>query len=279
MIDTLLFIIFVAAGYFSGSLCSAVMVSNVFDLPDPRSQGSKNPGATNVLRLSGKKYALIVLITDMLKGFLPVFLCLHLTNNILIASFVCLAAVLGHMYPVFFKFKGGKGVATAIGGLFGLHFMLGVVSTATWLIVANFSGFSSLASIAAMLLTPFYAIVMLKNLDPLPPLSLVALLILFQHRENITRLMDGTESKIKLRHDNITDITDQLLDKPTETKVRTSSATEKTSQAAKVLKTTTTKSTAQKKAPAKSSKSSENTAKKTEKKQPVKTKVVKKKKE
>lgn len=271
MVDTLLFIIFVAAGYFSGSVCSAVIVSRICNLPDPRTEGSKNPGATNVLRLSGKKYAFIVLITDMLKGFIPVFLCIQLTDNIMIASFTCLAAVMGHMYPIFFNFKGGKGVATAIGAIFGMHFMLGVVSTATWLIVANFSGFSSLASMITMLLTPFYAIVMLKNLDALPPLSLVALFILFQHRENITRLMDGTESKIKLRHDNITDITNQLLDPAPETKAKAPSKPVASKPANKESAARPNKKVA-------ASKSEEKT-KTTAKKQPAKNKVVKKKKE
>ena len=211
MISAIFFILFIAAGYLLGSVCSAVIVSRIFDLPDPRTAGSKNPGATNVLRLSGKKYASIVLLADMLKGFIPVVLANLITDNYLIASCTCLAAVLGHMFPIFFDFKGGKGVATAIGGLLGLHFFLGVVSIGAWLLIANFSGYSSFASIITMTLAPFLSIIMTKNLDSFPPLAIVAIFILYQHRENISRLMDGKESKIKFRRHDITDITNQLI--------------------------------------------------------------------
>ena len=211
MISAIFFILFIAAGYLLGSVCSAVIVSRIFDLPDPRTAGSKNPGATNVLRLSGKKYASIVLLADMLKGFIPVVLANLITDNYLIASCTCLAAVLGHMFPIFFDFKGGKGVATAIGGLLGLHFFLGVVSIGAWLLIANFSGYSSFATIITMTLAPFLSIIMTKNLDSFPPLAIVAIFILYQHRENISRLMDGKESKIKFRRHDITDITNQLI--------------------------------------------------------------------
>ena len=196
MFATFLFLFNVVVAYLVGSICSAVIVCRLFDLPDPRTSGSRNPGATNVLRLSGKKYALIVLLGDMLKGLLPVLLGKMLGAGPVMLGFVCLAAVLGHIYPIFFGFKGGKGVATAIGAFLGLHFILGVVVIATWLLVANFSRYSSLASIIAIILAPFYSLFAVRGLDPFIPIFFITLIILYQHRENITRLMDGKEGKI-----------------------------------------------------------------------------------
>ncbi|KTD38935.1 transmembrane protein [Legionella nautarum] len=199
----LVFIFFVVLGYLSGSVCSAVIVSRLFSLPDPRISGSQNPGATNVLRLAGKKYAAMVLIADMLKGLLPVLLAKLFDADPITISFTCLAAVLGHMYPVFFGFRGGKGVATAIGALLGLHFILGVMVIATWLLVANFTRYSSLASIISMVLAPLYALLTIGRLDIFPPLFFIALFVLYKHRNNITRLIDGDEPKIKFNRSNL----------------------------------------------------------------------------
>lgn len=193
---TLLFLFNVVVGYLVGSVCSAVIVSRVFDLPDPRQEGSKNPGATNVLRLAGKQYAIIVLLADMLKGLLPVLLAKMLDGGPVIVGFTCFAAVLGHMYPVYFNFKGGKGVATAMGALLGFHFILGVMVIATWLLIANFTRYSSLASIISMVLAPFYSLYAVQGFEAFPPLMCIALFVIYKHRDNITRLMDGTESKI-----------------------------------------------------------------------------------
>lgn len=206
-----LFCVVVTIGYLSGSVCSAVIVSNIFALPDPRQEGSKNPGATNMLRLAGKKYAIIVLFADLLKGLLPVLLAKLLDASTAAISFTCFAAVMGHMYPIFFGFKGGKGVATALGALLGLHFIMGVAVIATWLLIANFSRYSSLASILSIILAPVYSLIMGSHLDTLPPLIFIAIFILYQHRENVTRLIDGEESKINLRHPEISDVTDEIL--------------------------------------------------------------------
>lgn len=211
MADFLMFIILVTIGYLSGSVCSAVIVSKIFALPDPRSEGSQNPGATNVLRLAGKKYAIIVLVADMLKGMIPVILAHLFHSGITIAAFTCLAAVLGHMFPIFFHFKGGKGVATALGALLALHFMLGVLVIATWLLVANYSRYSSLASIVAITLTPIYSIISLDTLDAFPPLLFMAMFILYKHRDNINRLIDGDEPKISFGKKDLSDITDEIL--------------------------------------------------------------------
>ncbi|MCW8451721.1 glycerol-3-phosphate 1-O-acyltransferase PlsY [Legionella quinlivanii] len=211
MLSFLLFVFVVVLGYLSGSVCSAVIVSRIFSLPDPRTEGSQNPGATNVLRLAGKKYAVIVLLCDVLKGLVPVLIAKILHAGPAAISFTCLAAVLGHMYPIFFDFKGGKGVATAIGAFLGLHFVMGVVVIATWLLVANFTRYSSLASIIAILLAPLYALLSLGNLDTFPPLFFIALFVLYKHRDNITRLIDGEEPKLHFGRSNLKNMTEEIL--------------------------------------------------------------------
>lgn len=199
MFAVLLFLFLITVAYLIGSVCSAVIVCRIFDLPDPRSEGSRNPGATNVLRLSGKNYAIIVLLSDVLKGFLPVVLAKLLGAGPIIVGFTCLAAVIGHMYPLFFEFKGGKGVATAMGALLGFHFMLGVMVIATWLIIANFTRYSSLASILSMMLAPFYSLFAVGNIDAFLPISFIAIAIIYKHRENFARLVDGVEPKINFQ--------------------------------------------------------------------------------
>lgn len=201
-----LFISLLVLGYLMGSICSAVIVSRTFALPDPRQEGSKNPGATNVLRLAGKKYAALVMIVDLLKGTIPVLIAKALGADPAIVAFTALAAVVGHMYPIFFGFNGGKGVATAIGALLGLHFILGVMVAATWLLVANFSRYSSLASMVSISLAPFYSLLLTNQIDTFPPLFFIVILVLFKHRNNITRLIDGNEPKIKLKPSVIEDI-------------------------------------------------------------------------
>lgn len=194
----ILFLMSVVIAYLLGSVCSAVIVCQLFGLPDPRSQGSKNPGATNVLRIAGKHYAIVVLIADMLKGFLPVFLAKILGAGPVTLSFTCLAAVVGHIFPMFFDFKGGKGVATALGGLLAMHFFLGTMVLISWGIVAYFSHLSSLASLVAVALAPFYSVLSFGRLSAFPALLFMAVLIFYKHSANITRLMDGTEPKMDL---------------------------------------------------------------------------------
>ena len=192
----LLIFLALIASYCLGSVCSAIIVCKLCHLPDPSQQGSKNPGATNVLRLAGKQYALIVLLGDALKGFLTVFLlsAIHFAPHSL--GYIGLAAVLGHVYPVFFQFKGGKGVATTLGVLLGLNGLLGIAVIGTWLLVAILSRYSSLAALVAIVLAPLYALA--YNLgDIVLPLALIAILIVYQHQENIQRLLSKKESKIK----------------------------------------------------------------------------------
>ncbi len=202
----MLFICSILIAYLMGSFCSAIIVCRLFGLPDPREEGSKNPGATNVLRIAGKKYAALVMIGDVLKGTIPVLIAKALGAPPATVAFAALAAVIGHMYPIFFGFKGGKGVATAIGAMLGFHFIVGVLISATWLLVAKFSRYSSLASIVAITMAPFYSLLLVQRLDIFPPIFFITLLVLYKHRNNINRLIDGVEPKIKFKPGVIHDI-------------------------------------------------------------------------
>ncbi len=199
-----------------GSFCSAVIVCRLFALPDPRLEGSKNPGATNVLRIAGKNYAALVMLADLLKGTIPVLIAKVFEADAVTVAFTALAAVVGHMYPIFFEFKGGKGVATAIGALLGFHFIIGVMVAATWLLVAKFSRYSSLASMVSITLAPFYTLLLVPHLGVFPPLIMMSLLVLFKHKNNITRLIDGVEPKIKLK----TNVIDEVIEPPHDTSAK-----------------------------------------------------------
>lgn len=153
------------------------------------------------------------MITDILKGTIPVLIAKLLDASPATVGFTALAAVIGHMYPVFFDFKGGKGVATAIGALLGFHFLVGVLVAATWLLVAKFSRYSSLASITAVGFSPFYSLLLIQRLDIFPPIFIMALLVLYKHKDNIVRLIDKKEPKIKLKNNVINDI---MQDEPPE---------------------------------------------------------------
>lgn len=193
----MLFIIFLIIAYLLGSLSSAIITCKLMGYADPRSEGSKNPGATNVLRIAGKQAAVIVLIGDTLKGLIPVLLAklFHLPGMAL--GLVALAAIAGHMYPIFFQFQGGKGVATTLGALFGLSWILGGIVILIWISIAAISRYSSLASLCAVAIAPLLTIFI--NLTEYQlPLLLILVLVCWRHRENISRLLDGTESKIKL---------------------------------------------------------------------------------
>ncbi|ABM36395.1 glycerol-3-phosphate 1-O-acyltransferase PlsY [Polaromonas naphthalenivorans] len=191
--------------YLLGSLSFAVIVSKVFGLNDPRSYGSKNPGATNVLRSGNKAAAVATLLLDGLKGWLPVVLVKWFGGDYGLGdgtvAAVGLAAFVGHLYPVFFQFKGGKGVATAAGVLLGVSWVLGVATLATFGIVVFFSRYVSLASMLAAVFAPFFYLLGDRaawNVDKSIVLALVAIsaLLVYRHRENINKLLKGTESKL-----------------------------------------------------------------------------------
>jgi glycerol-3-phosphate acyltransferase PlsY len=186
----------VPLAYLMGSLSTAVLVSRIFGLPDPREEGSKNPGATNVLRLGGKKAAAITLLGDALKGLVPVLLAKVLGAGSAVVAATGLAAFLGHILPVFFGFKGGKGVATSLGVLTGFSWMVGLAALATWLTVAFLSRISSLSALVAAALAPVYVWFLLQSEAlTLATLVMVAILIA-RHRGNIQRLLRGEESRI-----------------------------------------------------------------------------------
>jgi len=195
----------VLLAYLIGSLSFAIIVSKAMGLKDPRSFGSKNPGATNVLRSGSKGAAVATLLLDGLKGWLPVMLVKWFGGDYGLGdgtvAAVGLAAFLGHLYPVFFQFKGGKGVATAAGVVLGISWVLGLATLATWLIVAFFSRYSSLASLAAAVFAPLFYLLGDRGawyVDKSITVMLVAIsaLLLYRHRENINKLLKGTESKL-----------------------------------------------------------------------------------
>lgn len=195
----------VLAAYLIGSLSFAVIVSKLMGLSDPRSYGSKNPGATNVLRSGNKAAAACTLVLDALKGWLPMALVTwfgkdHGLGEGTLAA-VGLAAFIGHLYPVFFRFQGGKGVATAAGVLFGVHWVLGLATLATWAIVAYFSRYSSLAALACAVFAPWYYLVGDRAFwytDKTMALAIfvISAFLVFRHRANINKLLKGTESKL-----------------------------------------------------------------------------------
>ena len=195
----------VIVGYLAGSLSFAVIVSRVMGLNDPRTYGSKNPGATNVLRSGSKAAAIITLLLDGLKGWLPVVLVRHfgkpygLEDGTL--AMVGLAAFVGHLFPVFFRFQGGKGVATALGVLLGFSGVLGLATAASWLIIAYFFRYSSLASLVAAVFAPTdylfgNGLAWYVDKSILLAISVMSLLLIWRHAANITRLIKGTESRL-----------------------------------------------------------------------------------
>jgi glycerol-3-phosphate acyltransferase PlsY len=197
-------LLLIPLAYLIGSISFAVVVSKFMRLPDPHSYGSGNPGATNVLRTGNKLAAVLTLMGDALKGFFAVMLArvllgddsLSSTINSWLLCGVVVAVFLGHLFPVFHGFKGGKGVATACGILFGINWILGLATLSTWIIVAMFMKYSSLAALAAAIFGPIY-FVFLFGLQPIAAaLLVVCLLLIWRHRSNIRNLMNGTESRI-----------------------------------------------------------------------------------
>ncbi len=183
----------VPAAYLIGSVSSAVIVCNLMGLDDPREQGSGNPGATNVMRIGGKKAAAITLLGDALKGLILVLVAKAAGVDSLVLAFVVLAAFLGHLYPLFFEFKGGKGVATSFGVSLGVTWMLGLAVSGTWLLVYKISKISSLSALIAAVLTPFYVWFIVKDIYLLVVFIVISVILLWRHKGNIQRLIAGSE--------------------------------------------------------------------------------------
>ncbi|WP_287601694.1 glycerol-3-phosphate 1-O-acyltransferase PlsY [Thiothrix sp.] len=185
--------------YLLGSIATAIVTCKLMGLPDPRTQGSNNPGATNVLRFGGKKAAAITLLGDGLKGVIPVVLARFVfgIEDYTWLILIGIAAFLGHLYPVFYSFKGGKGVATAIGVFLGVNLWGGLAFVATWLIIAKGFKISSLAALIATALSPLYFWLITGHAQLTLGVGVIAVLIFWRHRSNIQKLLDGSEDKIK----------------------------------------------------------------------------------
>jgi len=192
----------VIAAYLLGSISSAIVVCRLMKLPDPRTQGSNNPGATNVLRIGGKLPAAITLVGDSLKGFIPMLLGHALGVEPLALAAIGLAAFLGHLYPLFFGFQGGKGVATALGVQFGLHWSIGLAVAAIWLFIAKVLKISSLAALISMTLAPVLVWLLWPETAEVRVLVGMQLvmsgLLVWRHRSNIQKLLTGQEGRLSV---------------------------------------------------------------------------------
>lgn len=188
-------VLFCVLAYCIGSISSAVIVCRCMGLPDPRTRGSKNPGATNVLRLGKKKAAIATLLGDVVKGVVPVVLVIKINPSSTWIGCVMVSVFLGHLYPVFFRFQGGKGVATAFGIMVALFWPLGIMLLGTWGITLFCFRISSLAALTVAVLAPFYTMCFLGN-QFIIPVTVISVLLGWRHRENIKRLIQKKEPKI-----------------------------------------------------------------------------------
>ncbi|MCX7186555.1 MAG: glycerol-3-phosphate 1-O-acyltransferase PlsY [Methylophilales bacterium] len=198
---TLIPVIWIGAGYLLGSIAFGILVSRLFGLPDPRSVGSGNPGATNVLRSGKKSAAVLTLLGDAFKGWFPVWLAIQADMSMWVVSALGLAIFFGHLYPIYHHFKGGKGVATAFGIMLAISPMLGLAVMLTWILVFVVTRYSSLSAITAAALAPLYAWYLLPEADNLVGISdyvlailVMMLLLIWRHSSNIQKLLAGTES-------------------------------------------------------------------------------------
>lgn len=192
---TLVPIIWIVAAYLLGSISFGILVSKAFGLPDPRTVGSGNPGATNVLRSGKKMAAVLTLLGDALKGWIAVWLALQSDMLMWVVATVGVAVFMGHLYPIFYKFKGGKGVATALGVMLAISPWLGLAALLTWVVVFAISRYSSLGAIVAAALAPFYAWFLLSAYkDYIITVLIMSVFLIWRHKTNIQKLLAGTES-------------------------------------------------------------------------------------
>ncbi len=189
-------ILLIFSAYLLGSISAAIIVCKTLGLSDPRTGGSGNPGTTNVMRLYGKKAAFLTLVGDIFKGIIPVLLAKVIVNSEFIIAICGLAAFLGHIFPIYFKFEGGKGVATLIGILFATHWLLGVSYIITWILTALIFRYSSLAALIAVLPIPIYSYFIEHNNQYAISFAVIAIILFWRHKPNIYNLLNGKEDKI-----------------------------------------------------------------------------------
>lgn len=207
-------LIAIIVAYLIGSLSFAVIVSKLFGLPDPHTYGSGNPGATNVLRTGKKLAALLTLLGDAAKGWFALWLAQRYQTDFdlsqLTLAGVAFAAFMGHLFPVFFKFQGGKGVATAAGIFIAINLWLGLATLATWVIIVFFFRYSSLAALVASVFAPVYAFYLFGVTPYLFAVVIMCALLIWRHKENIVKLIDGTESKVGAKKDAANTSSDEI---------------------------------------------------------------------
>lgn len=196
---TLLGFLLIIAGYLIGSLSSAIILCKLAGLPDPRTEGSGNPGATNVMRIGGKKLAALTLVGDLLKGLIPVVIARLLGQSELVIALVAVAAFMGHLFPLFFGFKGGKGVATALGAILGLNFWVALCALGVWLLVFISTKISSLSALIAAVSAPIFLFLFDASSATVWAVIFMDILLIYRHKANIQRLLSGQEGKLKAK--------------------------------------------------------------------------------
>lgn len=189
-------ILFAGMAYLIGSISTAIITCKIMAIEDPRKTGSNNPGATNVLRHGGKKAAIITLTGDMLKGLIPILIVIQLQTDTRIIALVGLCALLGHVFPVYYGFKGGKGVATYYGVILGISWQVGLIALAIWLLMAVLLKISSLSALVSIFSTPFILWYFSHSVELTAAIALMSLLVFWRHKTNITSLLQGSETKI-----------------------------------------------------------------------------------
>ena len=188
--------VLIIISYVIGSVNSSIVFSKIYKLPDPRKYGSKNPGATNILRSGNKILALAIVIFDILKGFLPVVIAYYFLKEDVYVQIVGVIAVIGHIYPIFYKFKGGKGVATTFGSILAFDFILGLICLMTWLITSFLFRYSALSAIVSFTFLPIYTWLSYENYTITSIYLILAIVVIYKHKTNIKNLLNNEETKI-----------------------------------------------------------------------------------
>jgi len=189
-------LLFTGIAYLIGSFSTAIATCKIMGIEDPRNTGSNNPGATNVLRHGGKKAAIITLIGDALKGLIPVLVAIQLQATPLTVALVGLAALLGHIFPIYYGFEGGKGVATYYGVILGIHWQVGLIALAVWLVIAKLMKISSLSALISIFITPITFWFFTQSTEVTGVITLMSVLVFWRHKKNIQSLLQGSEAKI-----------------------------------------------------------------------------------